>query len=100
MLSVLVSVLLTQSSPAGHACVKHADCIISTTQCCAGCCGPSPYATSKADEALTLQKCRVIECAGPTKCDIVCEPPMSPDALEARCVAKQCVARLKKRSAR
>lgn len=99
MLSVLVAVLLSQS-PGGHACVKHADCIISTTQCCAGCCGPSPYATSKADEAQTLQKCRVIECAGPTKCDIVCEPPMSPDALEARCVAKQCVARPKKRSAR
>jgi hypothetical protein len=96
MLSVLVSVLLTQSSSDGHACVKHSDCIITTTQCCSGCCGPSPYVTSKADEAQMLKRCSVIECAGPQKCDIVCEPPMSPDALEARCVAKQCVARLKK----
>ncbi len=100
MLSVLVSMLLTQSSPGGHACVKHADCIISTTDCCPGCCGPSPYATSKADEAQELKMCRAIDCGRPTKCDVVCEPPMSPDALEARCVAKQCVARLKKRSGR
>jgi hypothetical protein len=95
MLSVLVSVLLTQS-PAGHACKRDADCLISTTECCPGCCGPSPYATSRADEDEQRKRCSVIECAGPKACNIVCEPPISVDALEARCVAKQCVARLKK----
>jgi len=97
MLSVLVAVLLSQT-PDGRACVKDADCLISTTQCCPGCCGPGPYATSKADEAQQRQKCGVIKCAGPTKCDIVCEPPLSVAAVEAQCVAKQCVMRMKKRA--
>lgn len=99
MLSVLVAVLLAQSLQ-GNACTRDTDCLISTTDCCPGCCGPSPYATSRADEAQRRKMCSVIECGRPTACDIVCEPPLSVDALEARCVAKQCVSRLKKKGKR
>lgn len=99
MLSVLVAVLLSHPSDV-HACVKDADCLISTLECCGGCCGPSPYATSKTDEAQQRKMCTVIDCGRPTKCDIICEPPISADALEARCVAKQCVSRLKKKGKR
>lgn len=96
MFALLLAVVLAQPADPGHACQRDGDCLISTTQCCPGCCGPSPYPTSKADEAVELQKCAVIECAGAPKCDVQCERPISKDAVEARCVAKQCVMRLKK----
>jgi hypothetical protein len=90
---LLLSLVLAQTAPAS--CVKDADCVITTTQCCPGCCGPTPYATSRAADEAEKLRCRTLNCAAP-KCSIVCEPPLSPDALEAKCVKQQCVSRMKK----
>lgn len=98
MRSLLVAVVLAQTAPVKTApkldpltrCTKHSDCVISTTQCCPGCCGPGPYATTRAAEEQLRERCAVVDCARPEKCDLVCEPPASADAFKARCVEHQC----------
>lgn len=91
MLTLLTVLVLTQSAPvdASNACTKDSDCIITTTQCCGGCCGPTPYATTRVNEEKKKQRCAAVECAKPD-CHLVCEPPASPAAFRAKCVQREC----------
>jgi hypothetical protein len=93
---MLTLVMLLVVSQDLEVCAKDSDCLISTTQCCAGCCGSGPYATTKKAEAQKQQRCAVMECAQPEPCTIVCEPPASPDGFVAKCVKKACAMKQKK----
>lgn len=93
MLSLLTALVLTQSAPKFDEqtqCRKDSDCVISTTQCCPGCCGTGPYPTTRAAEKKMNERCAVIECSAPAKCDIVCEPPARAEAFKAKCVKNEC----------
>lgn len=90
MLTLLTVLVLTQSAPVEDQCKKDSDCLISTLQCCAGCCGPSPYATTRTAQEQRVKQCAETRCAKAARCDIVCEPPASPGAFRAKCVARQC----------
>ena len=90
MLSLLTVLVLTQSAPVESQCKKDDDCLISTLECCAGCCGPTPYATTRTAAEQLVKHCAELKCAKAASCDVVCEPPASPDAFRAKCVAHQC----------
>lgn len=101
MLTLITLLVVSQSLPAAKdntdsACTRDSECIISTTACCPGCCGGGPYATSLESEQKMQKRCASVRCRT-EPCDKQCESPMSADALEARCVKKICVARLKKK---
>lgn len=91
-----IVLLLLAQEPSLDSCTKDSDCVISVVECCAGCCGPSPYPTSKAADAEKRQRCMVTECAKPAKCTVQCESPISPEAYVAKCEKKVCVAKMKK----
>ncbi len=101
MLTLITLFIVSQSLPAAKdtpdaACTTDSQCIISTTACCPGCCGGGPYATSIDAEKKMQDRCARVRCRI-EPCDKQCEAPMSAEALEARCVRKVCVARLKKK---
>lgn len=92
MLTLMMLLVVSQDI---EVCAKDSDCLISTTQCCAGCCGPGPYATTKKSEEKKRQQCAVVECGKRAPCTIVCEPPASPDGFVAKCVKQACVMKQK-----
>jgi len=93
---MLTLVMLLVVSQDLEVCTKDSDCLISTTECCPGCCGPGPHATTKKAEQQKKERCAVVKCATREPCTIVCEPPASPDGFVAKCVKNACVMKQKK----
>jgi hypothetical protein len=97
MLTLLVALALT-AEPA--VCRVDADCAI-VVNCGCGCCRNGPQAVPKTEAQRIEQHCATVgPCAPNSGCDIVCEPPASPEGFRAVCKASQCLMAQKGKAAK